>query len=104
MTYNPHAPEGCGTCADPRPDKIIIADLKKQLDTANDVLNVVLKAHEALLKDYEEEADAADRYAECSYDRMLTILDLECELSTPWYVKLARWARRQWEYDIYEGD
>ena len=106
-------------------DNDLIADLKQQLDLANEAL----RSKEA---DLENERRAGDAMQESlanlrnenaelqeSYKRLYSRKEfLECrfmefkrqslmyykkyvEEKSRWYVRLRRWARRQWEYDIY---
>ena len=123
------APSHFGGCeSDPSEvelDNDLIADLKQQLDLANEAL----RSKEA---DLENERRAGDAMQESlanlrnenaelqeSYKRLYSRKEfLECrfmefkrqslmyykkyvEEKSRWYVRLRRWARRQWEYDIY---
>ncbi len=72
-------------------DNDLIADLKQQLDTALADLENEQSLRRVLLRTtrfwQRQAADDAVRIAKL--------------IAAPWYVRLRRWARRQWEHDIY---
>ena len=72
-------------------DNDLIADLKQQLDTALADLENEQSLRRVLLRTtrfwQRQAVDDAVRTAKL--------------IAAPWYVRLRRWARRQWEYDIY---
>ena len=72
-------------------DNDLIADLKQQLDTALADLENEQSLRRVLLR-------TTRFWQRQAVDDAVRIAKL---IAAPWYVRLRRWARRQWEYDIY---
>ena len=89
------APSHFGGCeSDPSEvelDNDLIADLKQQLDTALADLENEQSLRRVLLR-------TTRFWQRQAVDDAVRIAKL---IAAPWYVRLRRWARRQWEHDIY---
>ena len=72
-------------------DNDLIADLRQQLDTALADLENEQSLRRVLLR-------TTRFWQRQAVDDAVRIAKL---IAAPWYVRLRRWARRQWEYDIY---
>jgi hypothetical protein len=72
-------------------DNDLIADLKQQLDTALADLENEQSLRRVLLR-------TTRFWQRQAVDDAVRIAKL---IAAPWYVRLRRWARRQWEHDIY---
>ena len=90
------APSHFGGCENSDPSEVeldndLIADLKQQLDTALADLENEQSLRRVLLR-------TTRFWQRQAVDDAVRIAKL---IAAPWYVRLRRWARRQWEYDIY---
>jgi hypothetical protein len=73
----------CTCTGEPSETDILIADYQAQLDECRYVLKV-----------------AIEDVCEC----WKIIRELECRLNEAWWTKFCRWAKGEWEYNIYDYD
>jgi hypothetical protein len=101
----------CRTVAEPIPvngtepvitdSDLMVADLKQQLDFANEKVNNLQETNSHLCEQIGVWRGMCRRYADISFDRLKIIRELDRKLHESRWTKFVRWFKKEWDYDIY---